>query len=286
MGIKEKIQLERFTALWRKYGRLSPVAHEMGTSTLKVRKLLITAGIYTNAQHERIRKLVMHGMGARELAIVTRLGPKVVDSYLPYQSGPFSCACWKLGQPRKLQRIPIFSSMDHTDIQPWLQARCEALIQSFLSLDLYLDTTYVHLIHPIFPLASQYALALQSLAFNVFGLAPEGPVCLDYGNLTLVDLLVAYHFGRWLKEPWDGAPPTPKLERLSSCASLVRLGTDIRYFLFHDVSALAEASVKLSQLFKQLPDRTIESLLKIADANIQALFSYLASPLYRMHELS
>ena len=278
MGIATKLEVERYTALWRNHGRLKLVAREAKTTTVKVRKLLITAGIYTNAQHLRITKLVRHGMRTREIARVTGLGPKVVDSYRPYRDGPFAQAGWGLKKPEKLRSLPIISSSGRCDMQPWLKDRSETLIQAFLSLALHVDINHTDLICQMLPLASQYVPALRSLACMVLGLVPAEPVPLDYGNLTLVDMMVAYQLGRWLMEPWNGGGEVLHLAPSENVFALEQGGMDIHSQLLHDVMALGVAYDMLSELFAGCRDEVVDTLLKRVRDNLVALFSYLRSP--------
>ena len=278
MGIATKLEVERYTALWRRHGRLKLVAQEAKTTTLKVRKLLITAGIYTNAQHLRITKLARHGMRTREIVRVTGLGPKVVDSYRPYRQGPFAQAGWGLEKPSRLHCLPIISSNNHSDMQPWLKDRSEALIQAFLSLALHVDVNHTTLVSRMLPLASQYAPALRSLACTVLGLVPTEPLPLDYGNLTLVDMMVAYQFGRWLMEPWEGGGEVIYLAPSENVFALEQDGVDIHFQLLHDVIALGVAYDMLSELFASYRDEVVGTLLEKVRDNLMALFSYLRYP--------
>lgn len=278
MGIATKLEVERYTALWRRHGRLKLVAHEVRTTTLKVRKLLITAGVYTNAQHLRITKLARHGMRTREIVRVTGLGPKVVDSYRPYGQGPFSKAGWGLRKPPRLHSLPIISSNDRRDMQPWLKERSEALIQAFLSLALHVDVNHTDLISRMLPLASQYAPALRSLACTVLGLVPDEPLPLDYGNLTLVDMMVAYQLGHWLMEPWNGGGEVVRLAPSENLFALDQAGVDIHFQLLHDVIALGVVYDMLSGLLAGYRDEEVDTLLEKVRDNLMALFSYLRYP--------
>lgn len=286
MGMESKLKVEHYTALWRNYGQLKLVARDAGTTTVKVRKLLITAGIYSNAQYLRIAKLVRHGMRTRELVKVTGLGPRVVDSYRPYRQGPYARVGWGLKMPSRLAPRPIISSLDGRDMQPWLGDMCERLIQSLLSFNLYADVTYPYRIPTLLPLASQYVPALRSLAGLVFGMETEEPLSLDYGNLTVVDVMVSYQFGRWLRDPWHEEGAITKETCGETPYALEREGEDIHPTLRRDVKALASAYAMLVDLFACFHDAVGKALLEAVKVPLAALYDYLRLPRCRKHPFS
>ena len=60
------------------------VAEEMGTTVLKARKMLITAGYYSTETGRKIREYADRGMPVPEIMEKTGLGQASVYSYLPY----------------------------------------------------------------------------------------------------------------------------------------------------------------------------------------------------------
>lgn len=74
---------------YRKSGEVKQVARELGMSPLKVRKLLISAGVFRNPQVKLVEKLWDEGCSVVEIQKRTGLGRASVYSYLPYQKGAY-----------------------------------------------------------------------------------------------------------------------------------------------------------------------------------------------------
>lgn len=64
---------------------ISYVADAMKTSRMRVRKILITAGVYSTALSRRIQKMHEEGKTISEIGKATGLGRAAVHSYLPYE---------------------------------------------------------------------------------------------------------------------------------------------------------------------------------------------------------
>lgn len=71
---------------------ISHVADEMGTSRMRVRKLLITAGYYSTETSRRIQKLHAQGKSIPEISKMLDLGRSAVHNMLPYKKGIYKLA--------------------------------------------------------------------------------------------------------------------------------------------------------------------------------------------------
>ena len=68
---------------------LNAVAAEFGITALKVRKLLITAGVYSTALSRRVAELHADGVEISRIMKITGLSRASVHSYLPYTKIPY-----------------------------------------------------------------------------------------------------------------------------------------------------------------------------------------------------
>lgn len=66
---------------------LTFVAEQLGTSRMRARKLLITAGVYSTAISRKIQKLYEEGAPYQEIYAKTGVAKSAVKSYLPYIKG-------------------------------------------------------------------------------------------------------------------------------------------------------------------------------------------------------
>ena len=83
----EKIMKELLAAVAEFYvetGELKLTAEEFSMSALKIRKLLITAGVYHNDASDEVNRLFAQGKSPEEIAKITGLGKSSVNGYLPY----------------------------------------------------------------------------------------------------------------------------------------------------------------------------------------------------------
>ncbi len=83
----EKIMKELMTAVAESYeetGELKITAEEFGISALKVRKLLITAGVYSNDVSDEVNELYDQGKSLAEIEKITGLRKSSINGYLPY----------------------------------------------------------------------------------------------------------------------------------------------------------------------------------------------------------
>ena len=66
------------------------VAEEMETTILRVRKLLITAGMYSTTTSRQVQELESQGHTISEIMQKTELGKASVYSYLAYKKGAYN----------------------------------------------------------------------------------------------------------------------------------------------------------------------------------------------------
>ena len=84
----EKIKTELIAAVCEVYKAgcsLRTVAKLFGLSAMKVRKILITGGAYTNDLTKQIGKLHRDGKSVTEIAALLSMTRANVNSYLPYE---------------------------------------------------------------------------------------------------------------------------------------------------------------------------------------------------------
>lgn len=83
----EKIMKELLKAVAESYNEteeLKLTAEEFDMSALKIRKILITAGAYSNEISEEVNELYAAGKTVAEIQRITGLGKSSVNGYLPY----------------------------------------------------------------------------------------------------------------------------------------------------------------------------------------------------------
>lgn len=66
---------------------ISYVAEQLNTSRMRVRKLLITAEVFSTELSRRIQELHNEGHSVQEISKIMGLGRAAVHSYLPYEKG-------------------------------------------------------------------------------------------------------------------------------------------------------------------------------------------------------
>ena len=71
------------------YTQIKEFASEIEMSPIKVRKILITQGIYVNDKSELVGKLDDEGKSVEEIQQITGLKRATVYSYLPYKSSTY-----------------------------------------------------------------------------------------------------------------------------------------------------------------------------------------------------
>ena len=69
---------------------IAAIAEEMGTTAVKIRKLLITGGFFTSAAEREIRRRKEAGETIGKIMEATGLGSASVYSYLPYRRGVYT----------------------------------------------------------------------------------------------------------------------------------------------------------------------------------------------------
>lgn len=88
----EKIMKELTAAVVESYeetGELKLTAEEFGMSALKIRKLLVTAGAYSNDISDEVNRLYAAGKTVAEIQRITGLGKSSVNGYLPYMKAVY-----------------------------------------------------------------------------------------------------------------------------------------------------------------------------------------------------
>ncbi len=69
---------------------LRSVAEKLGTTVIRTRKLLITAGYFTFPTATAVQKLKAEGKTIEEIGTALRLKPAAVYGYLPYEHRPYN----------------------------------------------------------------------------------------------------------------------------------------------------------------------------------------------------
>lgn len=83
---------ELFDEIIRRYSAGEPIkgiARELGVSEVKVRRFLITEGLWMSQTSEEIRKLVQQGYSTEEIADILQKPVKTVQAYMPYSRGEY-----------------------------------------------------------------------------------------------------------------------------------------------------------------------------------------------------
>lgn len=80
---------------------LNAVAAEFGITSLKTRKLLITAGVYSTSLSRQIAELAAGGYKIEQMMEITELSRASVHSYLPYTKCVFLCGSTAVPEERK-----------------------------------------------------------------------------------------------------------------------------------------------------------------------------------------
>lgn len=79
--------IERVASVYKKTESISETARQTELSTTKVRKILITEGLWSSPRSEQIRDLVDQGKTPSEIAEMLGITAVMVQNYLPYEKG-------------------------------------------------------------------------------------------------------------------------------------------------------------------------------------------------------
>lgn len=74
---------------YNKLSSLDKVSAEFGISEAKVRKILITEGVYENDTSKQVKKIYEEGKSTQEIAKILKLSNSCVNMYLPYKKGVY-----------------------------------------------------------------------------------------------------------------------------------------------------------------------------------------------------
>jgi len=109
------------------------VAEQMHTTTLRVRKMLITAGYYSTDLSRTVQKLYKDGYTVSQIMEITGLGKASVNGYLPYIKGayklddPTTCATQSgIYRIRKEACANLANHLDSPDAEEYLWKAIEA----------------------------------------------------------------------------------------------------------------------------------------------------------------
>lgn len=78
------------SGIYEETGKIQRTAEEIGVSHLKVRKILVTAGVFENEVAAEISSLYQSGKSPLEIQEITVLGRSAVNAYLPYVKVPYN----------------------------------------------------------------------------------------------------------------------------------------------------------------------------------------------------
>ena len=88
MGTEEALnQYEQIIAAYDKFGSISSVVKELHVSEVKVRRVLITEGLWSSRTSRQVCALMAHGKTAQEIAEELHTTIKAVEAYMPYRRG-------------------------------------------------------------------------------------------------------------------------------------------------------------------------------------------------------
>ena len=108
---------------------VNKTAKELGVSVGKVRKMLITLGLWCNYRSDQVGKLYKEGLTVSEIAEKLRISEKTVNAYLPYSKGDYlgddrsdnALRLEKMRDIRKVSKISdrvLLSKGDYKIIEP------------------------------------------------------------------------------------------------------------------------------------------------------------------------
>ena len=79
--------VEKIVSVYKKTGSISETALQAEISTTKVRKILITMGLWSSPRSQQIRELSDQGKSSAEIAETLQISGVMVQNYLPYEKG-------------------------------------------------------------------------------------------------------------------------------------------------------------------------------------------------------
>jgi hypothetical protein len=79
--------IEKVVSVYKRTGSISETALQTEISTTKVRKILITDGLWSSARSRQIRELSDQGKSSSEIAETLQISMVMVQNYLPYEKG-------------------------------------------------------------------------------------------------------------------------------------------------------------------------------------------------------
>ena len=80
-------QVEETISLYLANNSILETARATGMSTVKVRKILITEGLWESDTSIKIRNLLAQGLTTEEIAEMLYMSVKNVQAYMPYERG-------------------------------------------------------------------------------------------------------------------------------------------------------------------------------------------------------
>lgn len=90
MGTEEALnQYEQIIAAYDRFGSISSVVKELHISEVKVRRVLITEGLWSSRTSRQVCVLMAHGKTAQEIAEELNTTIKAVEAYMPYRRGAY-----------------------------------------------------------------------------------------------------------------------------------------------------------------------------------------------------
>lgn len=75
---------------YNRCGSMNKTAAAFQISWQKVRKILISAGVYNSEKSDQIREMVTNGMEPSEIASKLKIRINTVNSYLPYSKAEYN----------------------------------------------------------------------------------------------------------------------------------------------------------------------------------------------------
>jgi predicted transcriptional regulator len=79
--------IEKVVMVYQKRGSIRETALQTEISTTKVRKILITEGLWSSVRSREIRELSDQGKSSAEIAEILQISTVMVQNYLPYEKG-------------------------------------------------------------------------------------------------------------------------------------------------------------------------------------------------------
>lgn len=86
----EESQYQQIVSAYHELGSIIAVAQKLGISEVKVRRILITEGLWSSRTSREIARLLLEGLSVEEIAARINISANAVRAYMPYRRGLYN----------------------------------------------------------------------------------------------------------------------------------------------------------------------------------------------------